>query len=567
MYIYSSLYIGDYFIFLLSAQDTHPVKIFFKDHETTVKGKKSQYPLKFPFKFQWKEKVYLSPALLQRKWMDYKFKDRFIPSVKYDNVLPLGLTYSFLNRVATSTEIKLRTDDKNYKNVHIQIMDEQGEVVYKKLIPYITVKRESVINFSLSKPGSYRIALSADDRLYLKSPLLFYQKRYVIDHKNFYESDYRHLLTSLIQGIQHFSLYCSFCRTRFYPVEPDVVQDYIHKNYIPLKEYLDIEGLGIDFISKFIMKINHPSQYKRGLIHLLNMLRLSSLSDELTIVTNLFKDDPPFAYFITDKLFLFKMIPVMEDRELQRIFNKIDDTLLADALAGEDQALVSKVMRNVSKRRAQSILKEIREKSNKDENSEARAEIHRRIKSYFEERFGRELKIPYSSKVVYRVKKLNELFINGSHNTLFYHTGSFIFFNGSEIYEFPAARKAPAESQKSNSRAVKDTPLLPFSSSNQIGECIKYDFETCRDNIFNVVGISESTVYLLSLFGIQYALIHIYNWVSSLEDFETVENISRYSVVPLRLPSSSFILTIGAIDGRGRPFEQIIRLKIKESPT
>jgi hypothetical protein len=55
----------------------------------------------------------------------------------------------------------------------------------------------------------------------------------------------------------------------------------------------------------------------------------------------------------------------------------------------------------------------------------------------------------------------------------------------------------------------------------------------------------------------------MYNWNNSLEDTERFENLGRHTIVPVRVSSSAVILTIGAIDARGRPCEQVIRLKTR----
>ena len=93
------------------------------------------------------------------------------------------------------------------------------------------------------------------------------------------------------------------------------------------------------------------------------------------------------------------------------------------------------------------------------------------------------------------------------------------------------------------------------------GACLKYDVETFLTDIFTVNGVSESTVYLTSNFGITVALIHIYNWSSSIEDMERIENLGRYCIVTIPVHSYAIILTIGAIDARGRISEQVIRIQ------
>ena len=71
-----------------------------------------------------------------------------------------------------------------------------------------------------------------------------------------------------------------------------------------------MEKLGGESVIRSVMNIRHPLAYKRGLVQLLNIIRL-------TIVANLFKDNPSFAYFVTDRLFILGVIPLMEDKALQ----------------------------------------------------------------------------------------------------------------------------------------------------------------------------------------------------------------------------------------------------------
>jgi hypothetical protein len=538
-------FIGNYFIFLTNAQDLNPVKIYFKDHEAAIKGKKID--------LHWNEKIYLYPTLVQRKWIDYKYRDRFIQAVKYDNVLPLELGYTFLNRVGVESIIKVRSIDKIYRNIGFHLFDSGGERVFHTELKRISVGRESILNVKISTPGIYTLSFSSEELTFSKSPLVYFNRRIFIDLGDKDADDYKLFLSYLEKRQGNIQLYCNHCKTPFKPMIPLMAQGYIHKNYIPVKEYLDIDNLGMDFISSFIMKMEHPMAYRRGLVHLLNMLRLATVEDEVTIVTNLFKDDPSFAYFITDRLFLFNMIPVMENRELQRILGKIDDSLLSVALKDQNKHLITKVLRNVSKRRSDRILYDLRMVKNGQKGAKARAEIHRIIKSFFEERFGRELRIPSGSKLIYRESVLDDTFLQNPGEIIFNHTGSFILFTGSHIFELFNYNETREK------QAGKISPdQLTFQE-----KCLQYDTETYHDRIFSITGVTESTLYLRSSYAIRYALIHVYNWTNSLEDYETVENISRFAVIPLRLYTSGIVLTIGAIDAKGRPHEQVIRLKTK----
>lgn len=557
----ATLHIGDYFLFLLGADYTDPVRLHFRDHEDQIKGKKfqpakikpavTQYQKKGSPKISskdskpaWREKVYLSPVILQRKWIDYRYRDRFIPSTGYDTVLPVEVNYSFINSIKERVIITLGTHDKNYRRVVFQLFDEGGESVFQHNVDAITIRESKNISVAVKSPGLYTIVLCLEDNLFRKSSILFYENRKVVDSMQKNDADIWKI-SGLLENKGHkYRLFCRLCGTVCSPVETQVIDGYVRKNYIPIKEYLDVEGLGMDFISSYIMEIRHPASYRSGLIHLLNMLRLASVDDEIKIVTNLFSDDPPFAYYITDKLFLFDMIPLMENRELQRVLNSIDDSLLATALSGERAELVSKVLNNVSMRRARSIENLFTPKPRPEEHSEAREEVNRAIKSYFEERFGRELKIPSEKRIIYREKQLNSSIFERIPKDIPHHSGGFILFDGKDIYE-----------------------LITFNSDDRsAGEtCLCYDFETSGYEIFSLAGVSETTLYLHSNTGIHLAVIHLYDWITSLEDAFLVENLPRNSILPMKRDSSSLVLTIGAIDGKGHPHEQLIRLRVKET--
>jgi hypothetical protein len=293
----------------------------------------------------------------------------------------------------------------------------------------------------------------------------------------------------------------------------------------------------MDFISMYLMKLDHPSIYKRGLIHLLNIIRLSSVQDEITIVTNLYKDDPSFAYFITSKLFLFNMIPLMQNHDLQKILNKIDDSILSMSLMNENKELSRKVLVNISKRRAKIIQNEKYKYGKKKESVKAKYEMHKVIKSYFEEHYGRLLRIPYRNKLVYSITSTSPLQKNDELVTYTNrHNGIFISTD-------------------------ENQGVFTLDMKNR-DACMQFDYESHLNLIFSIAGISEGTIFLKCEMGLRYTLIHIYYWITNLEDSDFYENISKNMIIPLNYLSSGLILTIGAISGNGTPYEQIVRLKI-----
>ncbi|MFW6137698.1 MAG: FliG C-terminal domain-containing protein [Spirochaetota bacterium] len=478
------------------------------------------------------------PAILQRKWIDYMYKDRFIPSVKYDNILPVELNYDFIQHAGKEFEIRIKSLDKNYKNTVFQILDTNNEIVFQKKIPSLSANKTHRLKPVINNPGEYTVIMVYQERRYDKSKILVI-KQPPASVNSCYEiqSNQTDFPSSKKTSNSRMRFYCSHCKSRTYPVKPSFISGYIYKNYIPFKDYIDLEGLSIDYITEFLKKIKNPRQYKSGLVHLFNIIRVSSLDDELKVMTSLFKDDPCFAYFITNKLFLFDMIPLMKNKELQIVLNKIDDSLISRSLRGKSSLLIQKVLHNISIRRARAVQEEMKMLFTSTECKSARKEMEKTIKTFFTERMGRVLKIPCTTKTVYVKKSVQDSQEKIDMEENFLHCGDIIITDGSNLYSYHIDIREH--------------------------RCLDYDVETFCQSIFEITGVSESSIYLMSKIPIRYCFIHIYNWMNNLEDVETLESISTGTMVPIRLLSSGVILTVGAIDARKMPWEQVIRLKTK----
>ncbi len=524
LFIYS-LYVGNYYLFLLGAQDSNPVKVLFRDRETIIRGKRPLH--------SWKEKIYLYPAILQRKWIDYKIKDRYIPSIAYDNVLPCAVSHNLVNILHKPTEICIQTEDKQYRDVTLQLIDEYGVTAALNHIPSLRINQEKRLTFSIEKPGEYTVCLSAEGERYYSSRILF---------STVPPEDLQYSLESFLEYHSEEKMplvYCCHCGSRVYPAEIDSIERYAYRNYIPFKEYIDLDSLGMDEISQYIRTLDHPPLYKKGLIHLLNIIRLASYEDEISIVTGLLKDDPAFAHFITYRLFLFSMIPLMKNRDVQQILNSVDDRVIALSLEGTGNLLRKKIMTNISKRRAVNIRREMIPSSEIHKHRNAKEHLHRTIRHYFEEHVGRSLKIPVSTIPVFRAGKMKQdepkSVLTLSRN----HTGVFLVtFDGKTFYRM-------------NNSKVGSSSCLPF------------DVEWYGNRIFSLAGATESTIYLKSEIGIRYVCIHIYYWYTTLEDSLFFENISKSTIIPLSYISAAMVMTLGAISGSGTPHEQVIRLRIR----
>jgi len=512
MYFYS-IYIGNYYIFLLTASNWKPVRLEFKDHETDIRGITSSYP--------WREKVYLYPAILQRKWIDYRVKGKFIPQVNFDNVLPCSFQYGFPISTHEATELRIACTDKEYRHAVVHIINEEGTPVYERMVGNLSRHSESSLMLRMKKPGVYRISMTAEERRYRSSYIIVCERTHQLDTERALQKNTR--------------FFCCRCKSIISPIEAGKISRYIYKNYIPFKEYVDLDNLGMEFISDFIKRLPHPVKYKRGLVHLLNIIRMASVEDEIEIITSLYSEDPSFAHFVTNRLFLFSMLPLMGKRELQRILATVDDSLIARSLIDEGSVIRDTVFQNISRRRAQIVRTEMLRLKVHKRDMNAREEINRTIKTYFEEHYGRIIKIPTGDLPVHVVKSFDR---GQSYlNSMGYHSGDYLVVQGEQIF------------------------LHQCSHEEQI--CRQYDTESFLDEIFCIFGISEGSIYLKSAMGIRYVLIHMYYWSSSLESSDFFENISKNMIIPLSYLSNGIVLTIGAIDGKGVPHEQVIRLNIK----
>ncbi len=527
MYVYSSLCVGDFFLFLIGASSQNPVRLYFREHEEELRGRGGTG--------NWKEKVYLYPAIIQKKWLEFKYRDRFIPSGKFDNVLPIEISYPPLNRTSAPIEVELKSNDKDYRGLGVMLTDADGAVQWEKKIGYVRRGREQYFFLSVRNPGVYTFHVSVDDISYRKTHIFFLPAG-TCPSDDALIGDFRYG-----EELGTTKIYCARCGSRIYPVQRSESDGYEYKNYIPFKEYLDTERLESSSVTDFITSLPHSQEYKRGLVHLLNILRLATIDDEVTIVKNLFKDDPEFAYFITNRLFLFQMIPLMEDRVLQLILNRTDDNTIAECLKGESKALVHKVLVNVSKRRARSIETAYREPKRRN-NESIKEKMQKMIRNHFEERFGRVLKIPERTRIRYTIAAFSEDNAPGFK----WHGDDILVRRGKELFRYRNL------SQNGSSYSA---PLPP-------GPCERYDLESSRDMIFSVCAVTESAVLLKCEGNLKTAMIHIYDWTTNIERCEIAEDLTGNTILPLARPSDAVVFTIGAIDRKNRGREQVIRLKV-----
>ena len=521
MYIYSSLHVGDYFLFLPFAGPGNPVRIGFKEQSPFSKQSKN--------KDTWRENIHLAPAILSRKWIDYKYKDRFIPAVKYDNVLPCGLEYRLVNEAGCPVLITLATSDKQYKNIELQILDEDGFPAFRKFIERLTPRSDAAIEAVVKKPGIYRVALFDGFMRLEKSSIFFVAAGGFPDETFSFQQ---------VSGGDKVRFFCGRCGCHAEPMKPGTLPRYIYKNYIPFKEYLDLEKLGGESVIRSVMNLRHPLAYKRGLVQLLNIIRLATVEDELTIVANLFKDNPSFAYFVTDRLFILGVIPLMEDKALQTILASMDDALIARGILGEEREITEKILRNLSARRRAFVLQTFHRNGVDAHLQDARDELGQRLRLYFEERIGRVLKMPAEDRLVYFPQEGSDG-ATRRKGDLLCHSGEVLLLRGKEV--------------------------LRCRTGDGGERCARFDAEWYKDSIFTVAGVSASSLFLQCKTPLRSAFVHSYHWHTALEDVEFIEHVPYRAVIPIPIPASALVLTIGAIGEDGTPMEQVYRLRIREA--
>ncbi len=513
MSFYSSIYTGKYFLFLLNVDDMHPINLMFRD---SVNGKKES-GLKIRSR-RWRTKVYLYKEILQRKWIEYKYKDRFFNSVKFDNRAPLIFHHPNTVKYNDNFDIKIESVDSFYKLIEILIEDVKSE---KTLLEYklknIQPGKFRIITVNIKNPGIYMLSYRYNDETVYKGKIIVYKNKDL----NISNSE---------------KIYCVNCLSDVSFYKSEIIDRYQYINYIPFNDLLDTQNYSQDFINSYIMSLTYSREKKSGLVHLLNIIRLSNVKDEINIVTNLFKDDPAFAYFITNRLFISEMIPILPDYDLQEIFRKMKDELLGKMFYISSREVRDKILKNISRRKADDIKTIIDKFNNSDEKVSIAGEVNKFIRNYFVEKYGRLLKIPVEDMLVYR--ECN----NTEDRCVVLHGKDFMTFDGKNIHIFN----------------ISNNKALVFN------ECIKYDIESRLESIFNVTAVNDYSIVIKSSFKIFYGKIHIYDWKSNLEDIVVIENIDDKTAIPIGYFGSVTIMTIGVIDYKNMPHEQVLKVAIKD---
>lgn len=130
-------------------------------------------------------------------------------------------------------------------------IDTSEEVVYQKTLNHLSTKEEYKITINLNIPGVYAILISTKEDTYYKSPIIFHKVTGIKSLKN--ETNPGSIIQDLkFERDKDNTIYCTRCLSKVYPMEPGNTESYIYKNYIPFKEFIDIEKLGMDHILDFI---------------------------------------------------------------------------------------------------------------------------------------------------------------------------------------------------------------------------------------------------------------------------------------------------------------------------
>jgi flagellar motor switch protein FliG len=91
---------------------------------------------------------------------------------------------------------------------------------------------------------------------------------------------------------------------------------------------------------------------------LASILRHMDLDGERAVLSSLEEEDPELAKSIRDRLFTIDSILAIEDRDLQQVLTEFTEREIACVLVGQAERVRSKLLRNVSERRAKEISEE-----------------------------------------------------------------------------------------------------------------------------------------------------------------------------------------------------------------
>lgn len=94
-----------------------------------------------------------------------------------------------------------------------------------------------------------------------------------------------------------------------------------------------------------------------GVDVVVDILKMSNADTEKNVMERLEETDPELAAEIRARMFVFDDIVLVDDRGVQILLRKVDSKTLATALKGADEDIVSKFLKNMSKR-AGGMLKE-----------------------------------------------------------------------------------------------------------------------------------------------------------------------------------------------------------------
>lgn len=519
----TGIYDGKYFLFLLNSSEYNPTHVYFRDREIKLKHSHPEY--------RWREKYYLYPTILQKKWYEYKINERYIPSIRFDTTLPLLLDLPFLVQKDQKPIMSIASQDTNYKKLELYLKDKKGNIAWQKMIKSLWKDEKKSLEIDNLKPGLYKIYIRHNEDNFFKGCVYYLEEKNLVT-MDF--EDFKRIIKDTREGNkklkEKIKIYCINCKSEVIPLKPHSITEYHYINYIPFKEYVDFERLSDEKVKEYLTNTKNPGKHRSGLIHLLNIIRMASLDDELKIIQSLFKDDPPFGYFITEKLFFFELIPLMKDRDLQSILTKIDDDIISSSLNGANTEVKNKILRNLSRRRIRYIQgKNITQENEKSEIS--RQFISKEIRNYCVKIYGRLIKIP--------VNRINSYRIFWDEDSL------------NRIKEIHGEKLLVL---------INGSPMIITGNTHK-GECKVYNIEYSNDVPICITGITESSIIMCIKTPLRYLYLHIYYWATNLEDFKFYENLPKETIIPFNYSSPALIITAGGVDTRSRPIEQLIRIK------
>jgi flagellar motor switch protein FliG len=102
-----------------------------------------------------------------------------------------------------------------------------------------------------------------------------------------------------------------------------------------------------------------PPKKEDPVDRLVNVLRATEKSQRRQILSALEQQNPDQAAKINQSLYRFEDLASLQDQQVQKVLSRVDSATLSTALFGADEAILNKIMANLSKRARASLQEEL----------------------------------------------------------------------------------------------------------------------------------------------------------------------------------------------------------------